>query len=72
MTEQLIEKIETLARFESLVHFPEKRDHDWPNWVARATKEGVTFTGQGEDRENALEDLLTNIKANKPALGYGR
>jgi hypothetical protein len=71
--EELLDKIEDVARFESLVHFPEKpRDPDWPNWVARATKEGVTFSGTGEDRNLALQDLLKNIDENRPALGYGR
>lgn len=72
MTDKLVEEIEQAARFESLVHFPEKRDPDWPDWVARATKHGVTYSGTGSDRDLALEDLLNNIKTGKPALGFGR
>lgn len=73
MIDELFKKVDAVARFESLVHFPEKpRDPDWPDWVARATKEDVTFSGVGDSREFALADLLNNIKENRPARGYGR
>jgi hypothetical protein len=61
--EELKAQIEEIARFESLVHLPDKpRDPDWPHWVARATVEGHGTNGEGETEIEALENLLKNLQ----------
>ena len=60
--EQLREAIEKLGSFQSLVQMPDKpRDPDWPNWVARATKDEKSYIGKGDTDTDALEDLLNNL-----------
>jgi len=55
-------QIEQVARFESLVHLPDKpRDPDWPKWVARATVDGHGTDGRGGTHIEALQDLLKNL-----------
>lgn len=60
--ETLKAQIEKVARFESLVHMPDKRDPDWPKWVARATVKGHGTNGQGDTDIEALKDLLKKIE----------
>jgi hypothetical protein len=59
--EQLKTRIEAVARFESLVQMPSKKDPDWPNWVARATVDGNSVNGQGDTDLDAMEDLLNKL-----------
>lgn len=54
--------IEKVARFESLVHMPDKKDPDWPHYVARATVKGQSVNGQGDTDIAALNDLLRKLQ----------
>lgn len=60
--EQIKVAIEKVARFESLVHMPEKKDPDWPVYVARATVKGHGTNGQGDTDIEALKDLLKKLQ----------
>jgi hypothetical protein len=52
-------QIEAIARFESLVHLPEK----WGDkWLARAVKDGHGVNGEGETDLAAMEDLLKKLE----------
>jgi hypothetical protein len=54
--------IEGLARFESLVQLPEKRDPDWPKWSARATRGEKSFIGRGDSAAEGLGALLDSLQ----------
>lgn len=60
--ENLKSQIEKVARFESLVHMPEKKDPDWPVYIARATVKGHGTNGQGDTDIDALRDLLKKLQ----------
>ena len=46
---------------ESLVRMPDKRDPDWPKWVARATIAFTGVCGRGETDTEALGRLLDQV-----------
>ena len=64
--EQVMKEIHAVGRFESLVQMPEKKDPDWPHWVARASIPGLAtktgITGKGDTDVEALQELLKNLK----------
>ena len=54
----LLDQIEQIARFESLVHLPEKFGDVW---VARATVEGHGVDSQGETYLEAMQNVLKTL-----------
>ena len=60
--EELQGAINKLARFETLVQLPEKRDPCWPKWSAAATKGFFRVMGKGDTDIEALQNLLDELK----------